>query len=43
MHLQDKEEYNKKYNCLVREFANKFCKEDGSIVWEKLVEFNSGD
>lgn len=38
-----KESYNKAANRLVREFANSFCKEDGSIDWEKLVEFNSGD
>ena len=38
-----KESYNKAFNRLVREFSNKFCKEDGSIDWEKLVEFNSGD
>ncbi len=38
-----KESYNKASNRLVREFSNKFCKEDGSIDWEKLVEFNSGD
>lgn len=38
-----KESYNKAANRLVREFANDFCKEDGSIDWEKLVEFNSGD
>ena len=25
------------------EFSNSFCREDGSIDWEKLVEFNSGD
>lgn len=37
------ESYNKAANRLVREFANDFCKEDGSIDWEKLVEFNSGD
>ena len=35
--------YDKASNRLVREFANKFCAEDGSIDWEKLVEFNSGD
>ena len=28
---------------LVREFSNSFCRDDGSIDWEKLVEFNSGD
>ena len=38
-----KESYNKAFNRLVREFSNKFCKEDGSIDWEELVEFNSGD
>ena len=38
-----KESYNKAFNRLVREFSNNFCKEDGSIDWEKLVEFNSGD
>lgn len=35
--------YNKAANRLVREFSISFCKEDGSIDWEKLVEFNSGD
>ena len=38
-----KESYNKASNRLVREFSNQFCKEDGSIDWERLVEFNSGD
>lgn len=38
-----KESYNRASNRLVREFSNKFCKDDGSIDWEKLVEFNSGD
>lgn len=38
-----KESYNKAFNRLVREFSNQFCQEDGSIDWEKLVEFNSGD
>lgn len=38
-----KESYNKASNRLVREFSNDFCKEDGSIDWEKLVEFNSGE
>ncbi len=37
------ESYNKAANRLVREFANKFCSNDGSINWEALVEFNSGD
>lgn len=38
-----KESYNKAFNRLVREFSNDFCNDDGSINWEKLVEFNSGD
>ena len=38
-----KESYNKAFNRLVREFSNDFCKSDGSIDWNKLVEFNSGD
>lgn len=37
------ESYNKAANRLVREFSNDFCKDDGSIDWERLVEFNSGD
>ncbi len=38
-----KESYDKAANRLIREFSNSFCREDGSIDWEKLVEFNSGD
>lgn len=38
-----KESYNKAANRLIREFSNSFCKDDGAIDWEKLVEFNSGD
>ena len=38
-----KESYNKAFNLLVKEFSIKFFKEDGSIDWESLVEFNSGD
>lgn len=38
-----KESYNKAFNRLVREFSVKFCSEDGSIDWEKLVKFNSGE
>ena len=37
-----KSSYNKAANRLVREFSINFCNEDGSINWEKLVEFNSG-
>ena len=40
---QYQESYNKAANRLVREFSNIFCKDNGSIDWEKLVEFNSGD
>ena len=40
---QYNESYNKALNRLVREFAIEFCKEDGDIDWEKLVEFNSGN
>ncbi len=35
--------YNKAVNRLIKEFLNSFCKEDGVIDWEKLVEFNSED
>jgi hypothetical protein len=34
--------YQKAANKLVREFTLEFCREDGSIDWEKLVKFNSG-
>lgn len=37
------ESYVKASNRLVREFSNDFCAEDGSIDWEKLVRFNSGE
>lgn len=35
--------YQRAANRLVREFTQEFCFEDGSIDWEKLVTFNSGD
>ncbi|MCD8321470.1 MAG: hypothetical protein LUC89_01105 [Oscillospiraceae bacterium] len=38
-----KESYNRACNRLVREFSNRFCRDDGSIDWEALVAFNSGD
>lgn len=38
-----KQSYNMAFNRLVREFSNNFCRDDGSIDWERLVEFNSGD
>lgn len=34
--------YDKACNRLVRDFSREFCNEDGSIDWEKLVDFNSG-
>lgn len=41
------EEFNASYqraaNRLVKEFTNEFCTKDGTINWEKLVEFNSGN
>lgn len=37
------EAYQRAANRLVREFTLEFCFEDGSIDWEKLVEFNSGN
>ena len=37
------EAYNRAANRLVKEFTIEFCKEDGSIDWEKLVMFNSGN
>lgn len=35
--------YNRAANRLVKEFTTDFCLEDGSIDWQKLVIFNSGD
>lgn len=39
------EEFQKRYaqmiNVFTKEFINEFCKENGEIDWEKLVEFNS--
>lgn len=34
--------YSNMINKFTREFTQDFCKEDGEINWEKLVEFNSG-
>jgi len=36
------EEYSKVINKFTFEFASEFCDTDGSILWEKLVQFNSG-
>lgn len=38
---QFKKSYANASNRLVRDFSNMFCKVDGSIDWEKLVEYNS--
>lgn len=35
-------EYNKVVNKFTNEFSNNFCSDDGSILWEKLIQFNSG-
>lgn len=37
-----REEYGRVINRFSREFMDKFCMENGSIDWEKIVEFNSG-
>ena len=34
--------YDKACNRLIRDFSREFCNVDGSIDWEKLVDFNSG-
>ena len=36
------EEYAKVVNKFTREFSGEYCDEKGSILWEKLVKFNSG-
>jgi hypothetical protein len=35
-------QYSGKINIFIKEFIVNFCKSDGSIVWEKLVNYNSG-
>lgn len=35
-------QYSKKINLFVKEFIENFCKDDGSIDWNKIVVFNSG-
>jgi hypothetical protein len=37
------EAYGRASNRLIREFTIKYCKEDGSIDWDALIKFNSGD
>lgn len=34
-------DFNKQKNKLSKEFITKYCKDDGSIDWEKIVKFNS--
>lgn len=36
------EEYAKVINKFTREFVSEYCDNDGSILWGKLVQFNSG-
>jgi hypothetical protein len=33
--------YSKMINKFTKAFANEFCKDDGEIDWEKIVELNS--
>lgn len=40
--LQYEEEWSKTLNRFVREFTIDFCRQDGSVDWNKLLEFNSG-
>lgn len=35
--------YQKASNRLLREFTSEFCLQDGTIDWDKLVTFNSGN
>ena len=37
-----KESYARASNRLVRDFSVEFCNPDGTINWEKLVDYNSG-
>jgi hypothetical protein len=37
------QEKGKVYNKFTWEFLNEFCENDGSINWDKLVQFNSGN
>jgi hypothetical protein len=36
------DEYAKVINKFTLEFSKEYCAEDGRILWEKLVKFNSG-
>ena len=37
------ESYSMMLNRFIRDFSNEFCKENGEIDWDKLVEFNAGN
>lgn len=37
------EAYVRAENRMIRQFTVKYCKEDGSIDWDALIRFNSGD
>lgn len=37
------EAYSKAENRMIREFTIKYCKKDGSIDWDTLIKFNSGN
>lgn len=37
------EAYDKAENRMIREFTIKYCQEDGTINWDALVKYNSGD
>ena len=37
-----KASYAKASNRLIRDFSAEFCNTDGTINWEKLIEYNSG-
>ena len=34
--------YNKAQNRMIRDFTIRYCKPDGSIDWNQLIELNSG-
>lgn len=36
------ESYNNAENRMIRDFTVNYCKEDGSIDWDKLIQYNSG-
>ena len=37
------ESYSMMLNRFIRDFSTEFCKENGAIDWDKLVEFNAGN